>query len=434
MNLDIKHKIQYSIDRLLNDPHCKDRSWYEIRDEISKARTVFGMFDEVHEVLLPFYKRYMMADQAFFKDREHGRRARDFMSNLLKEEHEYFFASFNDIDLVECAKNWSKYPEIEKHLDQSFSAMLSTLLKGGYRPDIPSVKKKLCSRLGYREEYGDYKELEMYCILMAHLLVYEKNLCIEDKEKYYMQIFYNWGFLKYMYSFMLAHVIGMKHMYFSHVISSLVRGKQYYPHIHIAYKAAKQNLKRLYADGKMDHFAKRPVNEVIDEKMVELEQIVKQNARNDDIVPLCKILFPKKIEELLDQYCPPTYEQLEHDIADLNNKYEDMVKKIVVQFSASVSIEEIEEAFAKFNANLALSFYGTINTLLAQNDTWRKYAPQIQQHILDRQEKEKIESAQTIAKIIQGAANPIINNTFEKGSCNFNSGSTMNGRVSITQQ
>ena len=52
--------------------------------------------------------------------------------------------------------------------------------------------------------------------------------------------------------------------------------------------------------------------------------------------------------------------------------------------------DDLTAAFLRFPTQLALSFYGSMSTLLALNPTWQKYAPKIQEQILAKQEADRI--------------------------------------------
>ena len=89
---------------------------------------------------------------------------------------------------------------------------------------------------------------------------------------------------------------------------------------------------------------------------------------------------------MLEQERPKTYEELEKDIDRLTNSYDEMVKRLAETVKPSVTIDELNAAFDRFQSvDLAMAFFNSINSLLIQNPTWLKYAPEIQQNILSRQ-------------------------------------------------
>lgn len=423
--------IQFKLSGVCSE---KEYPWYEIFSATREARGKRGLSSELHQALAPYYKKLLMADPMFFQDKEMGRRNRSNILEILQKEiYSSGYTAPEPIDLVVCAQNWFKNTSDERHPENEFMYIIQTLFSRGYCPNYDIVYKDLCSHLTKTPEFGHYKELEMYCILLAYLLVYHQDIPANKKLEYYKQISSNWNFLKYMYTFMLHYMVGFGFENFAGVAGVLVNCKSYHRYMQLAYKAFKKNFDILCPNnGRIDPHTHKNIREQAKLHLKNMEQVIKTTPYDDQLEPLCKILFPKKIEDVLAEYRPKTYEELEFDIASLNNSYNSMVKQLADCINTSLSINEIEKAFAKFNPDLALSFYSTLNNLLAQNDTWRKYSAQIQQHILERQQTEKENIMNMMKKIAEKPST--INNTFEKNSCNFNAGSSMNGDVRMNTQ
>lgn len=423
--------IQFKLSGVCSE---KEYPWHEIFSAIRKARIERGLSSELHQALAPYYKKLLMADPMFFQDKEMGRRNRSNILEILQKEiYSSGYTAPEPIDLVVCAQNWFKNTSDERHPENEFMYIIHTLFSRGYCPYYDKVYKDLCSHLTKTPEFGHYKELEMYCILLAYLLVYHQDIPANKKLEYYKQISSNWNFLKYMYTFMLHYMVGFGFENFAGVAGVLVNCKSYHRYMQLAYKAFKKNFDILCPNnGRIDPHTNKNIREQAKLHLKNMEQVIKTTPYDDQLEPLCKILFPKKIEDVLAEYRPKTYEELEFDIASLNNSYNSMVQQLADCISTSLSINEIEKAFAKFNPDLALSFYSTLNNLLAQNDTWRKYSAQIQQHILERQQTEKENIMNMMKKLAEKPST--INNTFEKNSCNFNAGSSMNGDVKMNTQ
>ena len=409
--------------------HWKDAMpWRDIVYEIGCLRNKKGNGFVESNFLIPYYKRFLQAEDCFFCGEEGGRYARTAIIQLMRHDNFGFASKLNEIDLVGCAHNWSKRQNKDKHIEHDFALILTHLFENGYVPPFNAVYKETCSRLGKSHEFGNYKELELYCLVIAFLLVSHADIAEKEKNEFYEQIFQHWNFLRYMYSFMLKHIIGINVKNFAGLAGTLVNSKTYYPFMHLAYKAFKENFDLLCPDdGEIDYFTREPVRKQATRHLKTMENLIKKTPADNSIIPLLELLFPKKIKDVLEQERPKTYAELEQDIAQMNNTYECMVKKLAECVSTSLSMEEIETAFAQFNADLALSFYSTLNNLLTQNETWCKYSPQIQRHILERQKKEKSELAELVRNVINKPST--VNNTFEKGSCHFGAGSSMNGNI-----
>ena len=79
---------------------------------------------------------------------------------------------------------------------------------------------------------------------------------------------------------------------------------------------------------------------------------------------------------------------------DLTNRYNKVLEQLTNAVkdveSDKISADDLTAAFLRFPTNLALGLFGSVSTLLAQNPTWLKYSPNIQEKILAKQEADRI--------------------------------------------
>ena len=122
-----------------------------------------------------------------------------------------------------------------------------------------------------------------------------------------------------------------------------------------------------------------------------MEHIIKSNKPSPVLDELFGILFPKVINDVMKQSRPKTYEELELAVDDLTHRYNKVLGQLTNAVkdveSDKISAEDLTAAFLRFPTDLALSFFGSVSTLLAQNPTWLKYSPLIQQQILAKREE-----------------------------------------------
>ena len=425
MNTYIYDKIILPLETSIKDASCSGAiSYSSIHHSARKAREEMGLGAELRAAMLPYYRKLILADKSLFLSKDHGHAIRESIRICMEDEGYDIGSYFDDLDLVTCASHWGEQLCLYKNRSASeFARLVQILFLSNYRPDKELLYQEICKLLSKAKQYGHYKQEEMYCIIMAHLLVSRADLTAEQRAYYYKQITNEWEFLKYMYSIMLNRIIGMRHKNFAGVAHSLSTTTWLAPHLHLAYKAFKNKFATLCPEGEIDHFKGQQVSVQAKMHLMEMEKVIKSTPYSEELTPLCKILFPKKMSEVLGEERPKTYAELEDDINSLTLSYEKMAKKMddtaqkmADMVKTSVSIKEIEDAFAKFPLQLAMLFYNSINSLLIGNETWQAYAPIIQQHILDRQEKT---SATTI------------NNTYMENSCQFQAGSSMNGDVKM---
>jgi hypothetical protein len=124
-----------------------------------------------------------------------------------------------------------------------------------------------------------------------------------------------------------------------------------------------------------------------------MEDIIKSTPPSTELEELCAILFPKVIRDVLRQSRPKTYEELEADIDDLSKRY----NKVLAQLTSAVkdveddkiSGEDLTAAFLRLPTELALAYYGNMSILMAQNKTWQKYAPTINERILAKRQEQQ---------------------------------------------
>ena len=382
----IYNNIQQPIDLYLEGRITeKEIDWWGLRSNIRKARKKMDLFREVHEVMMPYYRKLLLADDCFFRNKNTDTDAKTTICLIMKDEGDHIGRYLSDIDIVKCAENWGKHLSLDNHQPVVFFMLIKILIQTEYDPDWEKVAMEIRTRLSKAKEFGDYKQHEMYCIVMAFLLVFRSDLPESKKVDYYDLIHTQWDFLKYMYSVMIKYIVGMKLENFAGVANSVARRKSCYPYMHLFYKAFKESFDELCPKDMIDPHTHRYVYKQAEVHLKKMEDIIKTTPTNNDLTPLCEILFPKKMKSVLNQQRPKTYAELEHDIDLLTNSYNDMVTQMAESVKAAVSIEEIDAAFSRFSAELALAFFTSINSLLVQNETWLKYAPALQRHILERQ-------------------------------------------------
>lgn len=419
MNTYIYNNIIHPLEGSMNGTFpYEDLSCYSIHHAAIEARENMGLAMELRSLMLPYYRKLLLGDDSLFISKDYGHTLRAAIRICLEDEGHDIGSYFNDLDLVRCASNWGEQLcKYKNRRANDFIALVEILFRSNYSPDWNALYQQTCQLLSKANHYAHYKKEEMYCIIMAFLLISrKKELNDEQKAYYYRQIDCNWDFLKYMYSIMLNRIIGMRYENFAGVAHSLSTTAWMAPYLHIAYKAFKNRFDILCPEGAIDHHKGKLISEQAKVHLQKMEDVIKTNPASDELTPLCLILFPNKMSEVLGEDRPPTYAELEDSVKSLTISYNTAVEQLAEIVKSSVSIKDIEEAFAKFPSIFAMPIYNSLNSLLVGNKTWQKYASEIQQHILDRQVK---------------ANAATINNTYMEGSCQFQAGSSMNGDVKM---
>jgi hypothetical protein len=156
-------------------------------------------------------------------------------------------------------------------------------------------------------------------------------------------------------------------------------------------------------------------------KMQKVEALERKRTDLDEIY---QILFPKHFRQAMAENRPAAtiadlkeklaerdqiITKLKTDIDNVSRQYNavlEQLKNAVNDVENDlISAEDLTESFLMFPTDLALSYFGTMSTLLALNSTWQKYAPQIhkqilakQKELLDRQEQKQDKMIEEVEK------------------------------------
>ena len=370
----------------------KDIDWWKWKWAVRNARQ--SDFYAVREALKPYYQKFFMASKDFFRNGNTDSRAKNALIDIIEEEGNYAGRLFNDLDMVKAAENWADRLMADNHDPNFFFLLLLTIQKRNFNPDWNALYDELRKKMARAQNYGNFKTHELYCLLMGLTMIERANLPRQRKNELFMLMRSNWGFMKYMYSVLIHYIVGLRVDNFAAVANTACNLKSAHPHMHLFYKAFNENFDTLCPEGLKDSHSGQSVRQQALVHKHRMEDIIKSTPPSSELEELCSILFPKAMEDVLRQSRPKTYEELEADVDDLTNRYYKVLEKLTNAVkeveSDKISADDLAAAFLRFPTQLALSFYGSISTLLALNPTWQKYAPMIQEQILAKQEEDKI--------------------------------------------
>lgn len=373
----------------------KDVDWSELRWCARRIRheNEYG-FRSVREALTPYYRRLLLADKDFFRNGNTDSQAKKTLQELLEGEGRFAGRILNDVDIVKAAENWADQLMADNHEPNFFFWMMKVILERDYKTDWKKVYETLKKKLAKAQQSGNFKRSEMHCLLMGITMIELTAHPREKKNELFWQLRMNWGFFKYMYSVLIHYIVGMRVDNFAALASTACNRKANRPYMHLFYKAFKAKYDNLCPENQIDPYSGESVREQAERHLVKMEQIIKSTPKSDTLNELCGILFPKVMEEVLKQSRPKTYEELEEAVDDLTNRYNKVLEQLTNAVkdveSDKISADDLTAAFLRFPTQLALSFYGSMSTLLALNPTWQKYAPKIQEQILAKQEEARI--------------------------------------------
>jgi len=240
--------------------------------------------------------------------------------------------------------------------------------------------------------------MENYCFLMGILMIAEHSedevdVRIDEYRK-------NWRHFSWMYGMVIGRVIGSRLHNFTAVVNQTGQNpRNGYLHLYLPLVENNIDTICLYTDDDRE----RLKNAI--EKMRGRESLVQQSTELDD---LYGILFPKYFKDAMSSQRPAaTIAELRKELAEREerinnlessiNSLKDQFKETVSELTDAVNAVEkdiftpnnLKDAFLRFDSNMAHTLFGSVATLLTNNPTWQKYAPQIQQAIIEKQEMEK---------------------------------------------
>ena len=351
--------------------------WGRIRYACSTLRGDSLYIDKVRETMLPVYRKILMADPCFFQNMNLDTTILRTISFIM-EEDDQIGAELSDMDLIACANQWAERLSKGNHRPWLFHTLLRILFTSGYQPDGDDLYQRLCRLLGKGSQCADFKKPEMYCIIMAYLQIYRNECDDEQKRSFYIQLLNEWDFLKYLYSILLGYMVGFRHENFAGLANSLRLKKDHHAYLYLAYKAFKMNLDKLCPPYLIDPRTHRPVRGMVQVHLDEMEGIVKRTPKNRNLEPLCGILFPRKMKEVVEQVCPRTYSELEETV----DQAQAMIHDLCALVDKSITEEDMKQEFDQFPAEIGLAYFEKVNSVMAANPKWQRMAPSIRAHIL----------------------------------------------------
>ena len=302
--------------------------------------------------------------------------------------------AFIDSECSHCAEN--QVPIASFCLD-----MLSCVPMFVDQSEWADLKAHLRQAIVHKDrlQFNRYR-MEYYCFLMGVLMIAEHDQ-EEIARKSRLKLFRdNWWQFSWMYAIGIGIVLGTDFQNFTSVIHQTghTRRKHY---LHLYLPLAERFFSKICSYG----VDKPEKLRLAIEKMKETEAREEQYT---DLDELFAIVFPKHFTEALSNNRPAgSIADLKKEIAakdqsiiELNaaiDNFSNSYNKVLEEFAATVksaesnniSADDLAASFLQFTPNIALSFFGTVSTLLSHHPTWQKFAPQIKQQILMKQQQEQ---------------------------------------------
>ena len=365
-----------------------DMPWYSCsweQENIIKRDPEYGCI--LHKKMLPYYGMYLNGDTRLCK--KNMENIRLFMKNMIEEDKE-FGAWASQQDLIAMAEGWGdnmQRIEEPKRMNQYFQ-VLEHLFNAGCQQDWKKLSEKLEEDLFKAEVYSDYRTDELLCVLHAFTMIMQQDWTHDEKWEQFCLLTKHWKFLKYYYSIMIRHIVGVKYTRWTDVTDTVMKSSSsFFPHLHIYYCGLTERISSLGLDFK--HFKK------LDDMRMRMLAVVNSHEPSEALYTLCDALFPVDFQRMLNEHRPKTYgeledenkrkdkilEELRQENQETRDKIERLTKKYRAAIEASIPIEDIERELLSLPINTAWDIFCSLNELLADHDVWRSYDREIRKKL-----------------------------------------------------
>lgn len=358
------------------EPHALIKlPWSSIKYACSQLRRKPQYIDLVCENMMPVYRRLLMADPCFFQNKHLDT---PILRNItfIMEEEKWIGAKLSDMNLIECANHWAERLTVGNHSPWLFHTLLRILFTSGYAP-AEDLRQNLYALLRQGTRCADYKQHEMYSIVMAYLQIYCHVCTADQKRILYLQLVNEWDFLRYLYSILLGYMVGLGFENFAGLAYSLRQTKNYRVYLYLAYQAFLVNLDKLCPPNVRDFRTHQLIRDMAQVHLDLMADVIKQTPKKRDLEPLCNILFPKKMQEVLAQDCPETYTELQEKV----DQAQEEIRHLCDLVRESITEQDMLQAFDRFPPETGLKYFDKVNSTLASNPKWQRMSTAIQEHI-----------------------------------------------------
>ena len=255
--------------------------------------------------------------------------------------------------------------------------------------------------------------VELFCFLIGVLMIADST-SDNYKLKELLRTFKNkWIHFIWMYALTLGRLMGTELKNFTGVVHQLDNPVRV-PYLHLYLPLIEGNVDKICMYNPSE---KRYKLENAIRKMQKVEALEHKKTDLDEIY---QILFPKHFRQAMADNRPAAtiadlkeklaerdqiITKLQVDIDNVSKQYNAVLEQLKSAVNDvendRISAEDLTESFLMFPTDLALSYFGTMSTLLALNPTWQKYAPQIHKQILTKQKEQQDRQEQKQNKMIE---------------------------------
>ena len=353
-------------------------NWVMLEGNVNYYNKIPNSRELMHKVLQDWYWKYLTDDIPI--QAPENEKPKHFLRRMIND-YEGLGEWIGQMDIMKLVGELLEY---HRTPTLKFFPDMKLLLQHGYAPYISTwnmqrIKEEI-DRLSVQKEP---KRAELFCVMEAyHSIAMAEDLSDRERMEMYGLLADHWQYLVHIYSVMVKRIIGLKFKYFIQVVNNVNILTSYHPYIHLFYDAV-----LLRQD---DIFPTEKDKEKAVKHILRTEDIMKEVPRDDLLDGLCKVLFGKEFEELIERKKPLSYDELNQQLENYrealnatDKKLEFVVEQLKLFYEAAIPISIIENELLKLDYNFAWQVFSQLNMLLTGQEAWMKNAPAI---------KDKIES------------------------------------------
>ena len=255
--------------------------------------------------------------------------------------------------------------------------------------------------------------VECFCFLIGVLMIADSTTENSKLIELLRTFRKKWYHFIWMYAFTLGRLMGTELKNFTGVVHQL-DNRARIPYLHLYLPLIEGNVDKVCMYNPSE---KRYKLENAIRKMQRVEALEHKRTDLDEIY---QIIFPKHFRQAMADNRPAAtiadlkeklaerdqiITKLQADIDNVSKQYNAVLEQLKSAVNDvendRISAEDLTESFLMFPTDLALSYFGTMSTLLALNPTWQKYAAQIHKQILTKQKEQQDRQEQKQDKMIE---------------------------------
>ncbi len=363
----------------------------------------------LHTKMEPYYQMYLFGAPRLCKPNMESIR---FEMKRIIDDDDLFGRWASEQDLITSAECWGdnmKRIDEAKRIYQYFY-ILEALLRADCCQDWSKLSKELKGMLFKSEVYSDYKTDEVLCVLHAFTMIMQQDWTKQKKAENLELLRRQWLFMKYYYSVMTRHIVGVKWTSFIDVSKTVMKSSQsFMPHMHIYFCGLMDYADELNLD--------RKHRRMLDKTIVEMQDIVNRTEPSDMLYELCDTLFPEDFQRMLREHRPKSYKEMEDEsrrkdeliklmdeqknqLQNELDKTREVLQRMIV---TAIPIEDVDAELMKYPPSMAWELLCKLNEspILNGIEVWHNAYPALLNKYRDRlvdsmnQQKQMVESVKT---------------------------------------